>query len=576
MFRRFRPAVSLVLLTALLACNTLIPRATPAPTATPSPAPTRTATLAPTASPAPAASSTPAATPGPRADLYITEGDVLVHPDPRIYSGDQVSFEVFAHDGAGLGLRNFSIALYLGQPADGKQLAMEPAYPFGLGERLESTFIWTWDTTGLTGKQTLTAVLNPRNELPRGDANKSNNTLTFTVDVLPRSQMPPGEAAAAWATASSACCVFHYITGSAAERDIADIMHTADSAVTYVEGKLGRKLQSKVEYNLINRLLGHGGFASDTITITYIDRDGAGGGLENVVRHETTHVLDRQLGDNRPSLIEEGFATYMAGGHFKTEPFAPRLAGLLALDRYIPLKQLADDFYDSQHETGYLEGAALIDYLIRTYGFKKFVTLMGAFHAADSQSVSLDAGLRFVYNKSLAQVEADWLAQARAQPADPRWQTDVAETLAYYDSLRRYQQADDPSAYFLTAWTPDINEAVKQNIVADYDRHPDEPANIALESLLVSANQALDAGDYPTVETDLAAVNAVLDAKGDFGASALAGRYLDITRTLLAAGYEAQRIAIQDDRAAVSASPIGKARLVDLTLVFAGGAWRVN
>jgi hypothetical protein len=573
MLRRVRPFLSLSLLAAVLACNTLVPR--PTPTTLP-PTPVFTPTAAPTATAAPSPTAAMAPTAGARADLYITSGDVLVHPDPQIYSGDKVSFEIFAHDGAGLGLRNFSIALYHGAPSAADQVAAAPAQPYGLGDRLEGSFVWAWDTTGLVGEQTLTAVLNPDNQIARGDENKSNNRLTFTVNVLPRSAMPASEAAARWATASSICCIFHYITGSAAERDIQSIIQTADASVAAVEARLGRRLKSKIEFNLINRLLGHGGFASETVTISYLDRDGAGGGLDNVLRHETTHILDRQLGDNRPSLIEEGFATYVAGGHFKAEPFQPRLTGLLALNGYIPLKQLANDFYDSQHETGYLEGAALIDYLTTTYGWKKFITLMGAFHSAESQSVSLDAGLRFVYDKPLAQIETDFLAQARSQPVDPRWQTDVELTLAYYNSLRRYQQADDPSAYFLTAWTPDINKAVTDNIVADYNRHPDQPVNIALEALLVDANQALAAGDYPAVRTDLAAVNAVLDARGDFAASPLAERYLAVTQTLLNAGYEAQRIAIHEDHAAVAASPAGQAQLVTLTLVFANGVWRMN
>ena len=212
-----------------------------------------------------------------------------------------------------------------------------------------------------------------------------------------------------------------------------------------------------------------------------------------------------------------------------------------------------------------------------TYGWRGFSTLLGAFQKADSQSASLDGGLRLVYDKSLAQLEAEWLARARLQPADPRWQADVELTIAYYDSVRRYQQADDPSAYFLTAWTPDIGKAVRENITADYDRHPDRAENIALETLMIDASRALDAADFESVRADLDAVNAVLDAGGDFAASELAGAYLSVTRTLLAAGYEPQQISLKNDLAAVSASrPGASVALVKLRLVYTNGGWQVN
>lgn len=568
------------LLVASLACNTLVPTATSAPTLAPAPtsAPTALPSLTPSLVP-PTLAPTQTAIPSPASytDLYILPGDISIHPDPQIYSGDKVSVEVFAHDASGLDLRDFHVALYRGAPTPENILGTQTAIRYGLGGRLEATFTWVWDTTNLVGAQTLTAVLDPNNEIAKGDENKNNNTLTFAVDVLPRTDLPQTEQSAKWLTTTSDCCIFHYLSGSAADRDINQITKMGDDALAYVEEKMGHQATQKMEFNLINRLLGQGGFTADSVTITYIDRDYAGGGLVSVFRHEATHALNRATNSNRPSLIEEGTATYVAGGHFKEEPFEPRMVGLLAWGRYIPLTQLADDFYNSQHEIGYLEGAAFIDYLVKTYGWKNFSTLLVAFQRAGTPSASLDAGLRLVYSKSLAQMETEWLAYLHTQPVDLHWQTDVELTVAYYDTMRRYQQLEDPSAYFLTAWIPDIGAAVRDNIVADYDRHPNTPANIALETLLVDANHALNAGDFDTTRTNLAAVNAVLDAKGDFSSSALASNYLSITNTLVAAGYEPQTISLQNNTATVSASRNTTAEaLFDLTLQNTNGDWKMN
>ncbi len=568
----------LILVAALaLACNTLVPVAitatpVPLPTATPYP----TATALPTATPRPTVSPTLAA-PATPTDLYISPGDVLIHPEPVLYSGDVVSFEVFAHDGGHKGLSGFPVAVYLGDPEAGKELSQVRAGAYGLGGRLEATFTWVWDTSGLVGTQTLRVVLDPTDEIQIGDENTANNVLTVPVTLLPRADEPPVEQSAHWLTSESVCCVFRYISGTAAERDIVSIEAAADKAITYVEARMGRELSSKLTFNLINRLLGHGGFATDTVTISYLDRDYAGGGLENVFRHESAHVLDRQMGGARPAVITEELATYVAGGHFKNEPFAPRAAGLLAQKRYIPLRQLADDFYNSQHETGYLEGAAFITYLVDTFGWDRFATLLGAFQPAPKDSAMLDAGLRLTYNKSLDELEADWLAYLRALPPDARWQTDIADTIDYYDTVRRYQQADDPSAYFLTAWIPDIEQAVRRDITADYSRHPAAPENIALETLLVRAGRAINEGDHATTRRCLEAVNAVLEAHGDFAADPLAYDYLLLTRLALDSGYEPQRIALDGDSAVVTATRLdGSTALTELKLTRTNGVWQMN
>jgi len=567
-----RRILSAMMMATALACNTLLPAPTPTPLApTVSPTLSPTTTPAPTLTPAPTvAVATEIAAPTESAatgDLHIAAGDVRLHPDPVLYSGDLVSLEVIVHDGAALGLKNFPVAVYVGDT----RLDVGRAGLYGFSGRLQATFTWVWDTTGLEDAHELTVVVDPDDEIQLGDENPDNNTLTIPVMLL------PAQPDATWQRTESACCIFNYLSGTPAERDIDLIKTMADEAMDYVKAKLGRQQNGKMVFNLIDRLLGHGGFASDVVTITYIDRDYAGGDLQTVFRHEAAHVLDRQSGGHRPTLITEGLAVYVTGGHFKIEPFQERAVGLLALDRYIPLAELADDFYNSQHEIGYLEGGAFIHYLVETHGWERFADLLGVFQDVQPESAMLDGALRLVYGEALAEMETEWLAHLRAQQVDLRWQRDVANTVAFYDSVRRYQQRLDPSAYFLTAWTPDIKRAVRENITADYSRHPDTPENIALETLLVEADRALAAGDFESVERALEAVNAVLAADGDFTVHSLATDYLALTRSLVAAGYDPQRIRITADDATITATLPGQPGMqADLTLTRVNGLWQMN
>jgi hypothetical protein len=99
----------------------------------------------------------------------------------------------------------------------------------------------------------------------------------------------------------------------------------------------------------------------------------------------------------------------------------------------------------------------------------------------------------------------------------------------------------------------------ENGIVADLVRRPSEIENIALETLLVRANQALKAGDYDAVEDAIAAVNTVLDAieagrSDPFDAHPLAKAHFEIVALLQESGYQAERIDIANGTAQVLAS----------------------
>jgi hypothetical protein len=145
-------------------------------------------------------------------------------------------------------------------------------------------------------------------------------------------------------------------------------------------------------------------------------------------------MIDGQLGgDFRPTMFLEGLAVYMAGGHYKSEPLMPRAAALLPdyLDWYIPLDALSNDFYASQHEIGYLEGASLIEYMVKTYGWEAFSAFYRDIHMSEGQSQSnaIDSALKAHFSISFAELEQDYLSALAARTDNSQWVDDVRLTV---------------------------------------------------------------------------------------------------------------------------------------------------
>ncbi len=549
---------------ALAACGDLAAARDPLVaviTASPTPPPTLTLTLTPTPTP------TPTLTPTPP-DLWVDPSGVRVHPDGGLYSGDILSFEVEAHNGGSTDLSRVSVVVDWGSDQAEAEIGHIPR-----GGSSSVDLVWVWDTAALVGTRTVTVTVAPENVAD--DPDRGNNIAVTRIDLA--AGRPAGEAGAKWQTAASACCVFHFIGGTAAARDIDAIVQVADAAIAFVKDRLDVEQAGRLEVYLVSRVLGHGGFAGEQIAISYLDRNYAGGGLLEVFRHEGTHMLDRQIvKGERPTLLAEGFATYITGGHFKLEPLPERAAALLSIGGYLSLRDLANDFYPSQHETGYLEAGAFIDYLVERDGFDTFLELYGGMRRAPGETDAdmLDRAMRAVYGLGLGEMEAEWLARLRALDAGAQ-RRDVTNTIAFYDTVRRYQRALDPSAYFLEVWIPDIRQAESHGRVADYLRHPRAPENIALETMLVAAAEVLTARDFDRAETLLASVNAVLDAGGAF-TDPTAARYLELVRAALAAGYEPQRIAFDGDRADLWATRDGSSALSNLSAALQNGEWLVR
>ncbi len=557
--------------TATASATPVPPTATATASATPIP-PTATATPVPPTATTP---STPTPT-SPPDDLWLGPDDVRLHPDgDRFYSGDQISFQVYAHHGSPDQRPDVDLEVRLGPPDGGELIARGPVRFYGRAEgqvRLD----WAWDTAGLSGTYSLTFALDPDDQVQVGDENPHNNVVSLTLELA-----PPLDTSTRWAEAHSDCCTFYYITGSAAERDLPQLIDTAQEAIDYVSDRLGEEISQTLPIYFIDRVLGHGGFAGEVVILSYLDRNYAGGGLREVFRHEGVHLLDQRFTDARPTLLIEGLAVTIAGGHFDQEPITERAAALLALDRYIPLEQLAADFYPSQHEIGYLEAAAFVTYLIERYGWEDFKAFYSDIHWDDAGQVAMiETGLQAHFGLSLAQAEADWLASLEAITPSPTQITDLRDTVAFYDTVRRYQQIFDPSAYFLQAWLPSLPEARRRGITADFDRHPESPVNLALETMLIDADQAFGAGDYAWGESLLAAVNATLDTpeqarQGDF-VDPLAAQYLSIVQAVAEAGYETEQIDLignPPQGARVRASADGE--WLEVELAYADDQWQL-
>ena len=567
----------------------LIPTPTTTFTETPASSPTVTNTPLPpnpSSTPAPSTLATPKAPNNAAFSLRL-------HPDGPIYVGDQVSFEVIAP--AQASLEGSSAQVRLSDPPGG--LSTEAGFGrHGIGGRQQANLLWAWDTSQLpAGEYTLTVSIQP-----------GGPTWSESVTLLPRGQVPPPEPQASWASASTACCTVYYITGTPAERDLPDLLKMIDEQVEDASRRMGLRPSDPIQIILLPRLLGHGGFASREIAISYLDRNYMAGDEATILHHEIIHILDSRLGGElRPSALVEGLAVYLTGGHFKPEPILPRAAALLpaepgctawsastapqspsapvegcGIDGYIPLQKLIDNFYFEQHEIGYLEAAALIEFMVNNWGWESFSAFYRDIHPikttpeaptsgqSQAQSQAVEVALQKHFGLGLAQLEQQFLAALRDQQLSPELAEDLRLSVFLYETARRYQLALDPSAHFLTAWLLDNEQMRERGFVADYLRRPTQDEALALETMLGEAGDSLIQAEFAKTAEYLQAANAVLDLYPQqglqaFTASPLAADHLKLVQAALAAGYQPERIRLEGNTARmwVSASGPGLSEL---------------
>ncbi len=423
---------------------------------------------------------------------------VITHPDGRLYTGDQISFEVL------------DPANKMGEPGSievsfkGQSLGSASFAPSGLGLRNQATLWWVWDTSALDpGKYTLTFTRRPENDIWEQ---------TFTLH--PANQVPAPEPGAHWTSTTSTCCTLYYITGTAAERDITFLSLEADRQSAEVSAQLGSSLDRKIDIVIMSRVVGHGGYTWNGIYATYLEDNYVGNDMSILFHHEFVHYYDQAIGGTYlPSILQEGLAVYLAGGHFKPEALAPRAAGLLQLGWYLPLGTITDDFYKQQHDISYLEAGTLVEYLVETYGWGAFNEFYRTIPVPENTAISavLNTAIQDSFGISFDTLESAYLAFLKSQSVSEEVVTDLKLTVSFFDSIRRYQLALDPSAYFLTAWLPDASVMRERAIVADLLRHPSIWENHLFESLLTRSQRELFAGDYKNAAVNLRWTEWMLD-----------------------------------------------------------------
>lgn len=544
-------SLSLLLLVLLLACQRSLP--TPLPASTPSADgnkashPTQTLAFLPTEAPC---------------------CEVRLHPEEALYVGDLVSFEVIAP----------TAQPYLNQPltvtltAPPTSIGSATFQPYGFDRRPQATLLWAWDTHALSpGEYTLNfAIPNLLQQWRQ------------TVTLLPRSAMPSAQKTAQWQTLSTDCCEIHFITHTAAERDIETIATTVEQTAQALQEKIPLSSTEQIGVVLIPRLIGNGGFANQEINVSYLDRNYSAGNFATILRHEMVHLFDQRANsEGRPSLFVEGIAVFLSGGHYFPEPLLPRAAELVHSGKYIPLQKLSEDFYNEQHEIAYLEAGALVAHLSHRFGWQTVwkTYLAMSLGQDETQAQAIERALQAELGISLQELEADFVSELKATAQNRLYTLDIQTLEVYYETLRAYQQLLDPSAYYRTAWMLDAQQMRQKGIVADYLRHPSRPENLALELLLNEAGRARRSGDYAHADRILGEVSIVLDrvqAKHPhpFFGYPLAQAAWEVVQALLATGYEPQMWSLSENQAKVLVTQ-GTPTLKQLILERRNEGWQI-
>lgn len=527
----------------------------PEPTATA----TRTATAEPTATPSPTAEVTP--TPE---TAWLT-GDVWVFPGPEHYVDDVLTFEIPVDNYVGYGTVPGTVSI------DGG-----PAFAWDV----EQSFNPVMNVTALSFpnlfEATEAATHTIRLETSLDDGAGLPVSLETTFAVLPAEQRPVQEQQAIWQQVETECCVIHFVSNTAAARDIETLADQLQASAEFVEAQVGALLDDDpYEVALLDIVWGNGAYASGELVASYVDRPSFGLGteyIETLFRHEATHLAAYDALDwsaQVPSFLAEGIAVYVAGGHYRPEPIPERAAAMVELGYAVPLATLADSFGSLQHELRYLQSAAVVAYLIESYGWDGFRAFVGTELEDERASSSewLDAAFQRHFDLSLEEMEAAFLAWLAEQEPGEQLE-DLRLTVALSNTRRQYQRERAP---YQALWA--IGELTELENLSTLIREPDAPENVALEAMLVQAQDALAAGEYEEAQALVQAVQAVLD-DGSF-AHKPAADFLAIAQVLTTQGYETQRIAIQGTRAEVQAIRT-QPNLETLVLVRMEGMWQIT
>jgi hypothetical protein len=499
-------------------------------------------------------------------DLALNAANVVIYPAPQLVAGDQATFQVLARVPDNLRPQDVNLQIFIDEQllVDGvlgrRNLANEA---IGLYE-------WVWDTTDAAGLHTVRVTLDPNNDIETGDENPNNNEVLLNVAVAPAQIMPQ------WVASRSNNATLYVISGSAAERDLELLSAETDAAIRQAADRLNMFPPVNIDIYFADRAYGNGGYANTSLVISYPERNYSGGNLYELLVHETIHILDNEFEPTQSfRFLIEGMAVWATGGHYKTEDLDQLAAALyFETDRYIPLSELANNFYPSQHEVGYLEAGSFFQFLVNTYGWDRVRQFYGDFQHTETSSVAQTMSLTMQrhFGKTLQLLENDWLVYLRNQPRSSDSVRDLSLNIQYHETMRLYQQTHDPSVYFLNAWLPAPEVLLDRGLTGELERRPDEEINVWLETMLVSADSTLNDRQYDQAAALLQSIERVLRF-GDVTGDPLATSYLNLIRAARAQGLEVRAIDIDGTIARVQVTDPILNETGQLTLALRGQEW---
>lgn len=551
-----RPSPTAVLPTAVVETAVVVPTLLPE-TATLPAEPTLPPTLEPAATPLPP-------------DLSLTHQDVFAFPHPDIYAGDLVTFQIMPFVPELVLADTVSVHVMV----DGYDVAVGTLNERNFAGDPRTVFAWAWDSSEHIGTHEVRVVLDRDDQIVVGDEDPANNQAAITLTVLDPKNIPATEENATWVTAETVCCVIHTVSGTAAYRDLPNLVQVVDDAAAQAAARLNEQPKRKVDIYLIDRVIGQGGYAGSAIVASYLDRQYSGNSLHELLVHELTHVIDQQFAPHRLVFLAEGVAVWSTGGHYQVENLAERNAALLSLGLNVPLPELMNNLYPVQHEIGYLQAGGFVQYLVDTYGWSTF----RAFYSNTTQddgatpAEAVDRNLQTYYHKPLQEMEAEWHGVLRGLELGETAVADLQTTIRFFDTMRRYQLRYDPTAHFLRAWIPQPKEVRIQGNPADLTRHPTAEINVTLEVMLQAANGAWRNGDYQRANVILDSVERVLDNDGAF-IDPLATNYLHIVQTVTAVGYKVQSVTLEGDEAQLVVTLANKNGLLPINVRLVNRDW---
>ena len=495
---------------------------TETPTATPTGTlPTPVATF--TSTPTPAASATPQSRSG------LDAASLQLFPWP-LYAGDELSVDVrpsvppeFEADLLAEGRILLAI--------DDEETFTSSVTLGGFDREPRARFYWITQLPEAAAAVSLTITLELPSDSPEDGPHPAS--VALSLPLRPRDELPPPEPTTGWTVTETNALRLHYLTGSAAERDLDAILVQARDAYIEVADRLG-EADEPVDIFLLDRVVGQGGYASsDWVAISYTDRAYAPADLAVVLRHELVHRLDRAIGcEAAPPILREGLAVYLSGGHYRPEPLREKGAALLGTPHFIPLTKLAQDFYTHQHEVGYLQAATMIQYVVERFGWDGLVQICAVEPEEEGELAHWAAMIAVLGFEETAGFEARWKAWLETSSTTAYSVGLLELELRLMEALRAYQAAYDPSAYFLTAILFSPAEGAHRGIVADFVRRPRDAGPVGIELILAMGQEALAQRNEPLLrliveEVETALVTGVDESKLVRDARAITAAALD-------------------------------------------------